>query len=512
MGARPRVTEPEHVGIAHHAGTPRAGGDERSSDEERLAIGQTVRASLLLGASSGVAILVALVQNKVAAYIVGPVGLGYFALLQNLVALTVLIAGLGLGTIVVRVGAQPVAGGSATQVEAVRRASWRLTAAGAATAAVALIAARDPIAAGLLGDSGRRNAVVLMAAGVAFSLATTLELGLFNVTRRVRALALSNPASSVAGGAGAVAALTVWGERGIPAAALAYLGLTWAATAAFDLGRPRGPRPTAAEVRVAIRELLGAGVPYTASMIAGSGIQLLLPSLVLRELGPASVGYQRAAATISTAYLGILLTAMARVYFPQLAAVPAGDTRALARVVNRQQTLVMLVGAPLILACLAAAPIVVPLVYAPSFAPAVAVLQWQLVGELFKFSSWTLAFAVLARAPGHVYLVTETVAGVVMLAATYLGARMLGVVGLGVAYAATYAIYLAVTYVAVRRSLGPLWRRSHLIPLAAAVGTAVTSLLLPSFGFARAQVPVSIAGAVAAAAVSGIRLRAMLRS
>ena len=53
--------------------------------------------------------------------------------------------------------------------------------------------------------------------------------------------------------------------------------------------------------------MLRFGLPYTASMLVGTGVVLVMPVLVLHVVGSASVGYYRAAATIGIAYLGFLL-------------------------------------------------------------------------------------------------------------------------------------------------------------------------------------------------------------
>ena len=57
----------------------------------------------------------------------------------------------------------------------------------------------------------------------------------------------------------------------------------------------------------------------------------------------------------------------------------------------------MLLAVPMILGTLAVVPYLVPLVYTLKFRPTVEILEWQLIGDIFKFASWTMSFAILAR-------------------------------------------------------------------------------------------------------------------
>jgi PST family polysaccharide transporter len=245
-------------------------------------------------------------------------------------------------------------------------------------------------------------------------------------------------------------------------------------------------------------------------MIASTGVQLLMPALVLHMLGSESVGFQRAATSISTAYFGVLLAAMARVYYPELAAA-GGDRGALRRLVDRQQSLVMLIGTPIVLSCIAAGPFIIPLVYAPSFGPAVRILDWQLVGELFRFSSWSLAYVVLARCSGWAYFGTELVAGATALLSTLAAARLFGLPGLGVAYMLTYAVYLLTTYCVVRWKVGTVWSVRNLGPVVVGVAAAVALVALGTSRYAGLKLPIGTAAAVAAWAVCAVRMRDLLR-
>ena len=92
--------------------------------------------------------------------------------------------------------------------------------------------------------------------------------------------------------------------------------------------------------------------------------------------------------------------------------------------------------------------------YSRSFAPAVDILEWQLVGDIFKLTSWALAFTILARGRAFSFLATESVAGVLLLGTTYPALKLLGISGFGMAYALAYLGYCLVVYGIVRSGIG----------------------------------------------------------
>src|SRR5256885_4249888 len=85
-----------------------------------------LKATAVLSSASVVSILMGLVSAKVSAVLLGPGGLGYMGLLQSLLGLSGLIAGMGVGTGLVRAGARALAEHDARQEAALRAGAWRL--------------------------------------------------------------------------------------------------------------------------------------------------------------------------------------------------------------------------------------------------------------------------------------------------------------------------------------------------------------------------------------------------
>jgi antigen flippase len=466
-----------------------------------------LRATAILGSSSLINIVVGMVSAKFAAVLIGPRGTGMMNLLQGLVAMVSLIATLGVGTALVRDGAYALAHEDLGGFAALRRAAWLLfwTVGGLAAAFMALF--HVPLSRVMLGGAQYRDFVLLGAVMMLFGLADSLQRAVLNAYQRIGILAKATVWQCVLGAACSVGAIWFWREKGIGVALLCPAVLGWAISRAY-LWRLEGPLPQAPlpEAIQWVSRLVRFGIPLTISMFLGSGVQTLLPTLVLHSLGRESVGYFGAAVIISTRYLLFVTSSMGQDYYPRLSAVSDRPAE-LSEAVNQQLRLVLLLVAPLILGMLALTPILVPLLYSSAYLPTVDVLEWQLIGDLFKMTSWMMGFVILARGSSKAVLFTETIGGGVTLAAAVVGMRLMGLEGLGVAFLVGYAAHCATVWWVVRRDIGFRLSQDNQQLLAAALAAALCVRLMPYIGLSGLRTAVALALALAAGAYSARTLR-----
>jgi O-antigen/teichoic acid export membrane protein len=394
----------------------------------------------LLASSSFLTVLIGLATSKLWALLGGPPALAEQGLLVPLLGLSVLVASLGLGAGLVKFGAAALAENNLERVNALRHAAWRLQFLVWLVCVLALLLGRSLIGQWSLGRSEATIEVLVIAVALWFALASALHTSTLNAFQLVPALARSNV--MVAFFSSLTGALILWwfGLPGVVWSVLVGAIAGWLAARTVAL-RALGPFAPSTRIQMleAARALLVFGAPYTLSLLAGQFVQFLLPSLILHELGRDEVGFYRVSSSISVTYLGFLTNAMAQDYFPRLSALQTNfEVR---EVMNRQHQLVMVLSLPVILGLLWLAPMVVPLLTSPAFTPSVRVLEWQLVGDVLRLSSWVMAFVVLARAGSGWFLFTEVLAGLVGLLANLWGMRTFGLPGLGIAFVISYIVY-----------------------------------------------------------------------
>jgi O-antigen/teichoic acid export membrane protein len=162
----------------------------------------------------------------------------------------------------------------------------------------------------------------------------------------------------------------------------------------------------------------------------------------------------------------------------------------------------MVLGVPLVLGAAAALPIVVPLLYTTEFGPTIDLLRWLLLGEIPRFLAWTLAFVLVARGSMRNLFLVELAAAVTQVLLAAAAIRVVGLVGVGIAYAITTATYYVYVRLVVGRGV-PI----HLSRRVQLVTVAITAYLLVLALVGEREIgPATIAGifvAIGAVAVSG---------
>ena len=251
------------------------------------------------------------------------------------------------------------------------------------------------------------------------------------------------------------------------------------------LGPVEGPRPRLAELVRSWRKLavLGTTVMVTGTLVTVGN--LVARAVIQRNLGGAALGQFQASWTIAMVYLGFVLTAMATDYYPRMTAV-IHDHALAGRLANEQTEIALLMAAPVLLSVLGLAPWVVPLLYSGEFTDTVAILRWQVLGDVLKVMSWPLGIVVLASGRSRALLITESSAVLVFVGCTWWLVPRIGVQGSGVACLVMYAVHLPLTYWQARREIEFRWQRRVLayfvLSSSLAVGVYLASLLSPLMG------------------------------
>lgn len=88
------------------------------------------------------------------------------------------------------------------------------------------------------------------------------------------------------------------------------------------------------------------------------------------------------------------------------------------------------------------APFVIWVFYASGFAGAVAVLQWQILGDFLRVVSWPMSYVLVARGHARTFFLTELAGNVLGLGLGWGLMVALGLEGLGIAF---FGAYLVIT-------------------------------------------------------------------
>jgi PST family polysaccharide transporter len=199
------------------------------------------------------------------------------------------------------------------------------------------------------------------------------------------------------------------------------------------------------------------GAAFMFAGLATAATLLLVRGRISQELGLEAAGHFAAAWGITMTYVGFLLGAMAADYYPRLTEL-IHDRVAAVRLMNDQAQLGLAIGGPVLLLLIGLAPWLITLLYSAEFAPAIPLLQWQTVGNLFKISGWALGFATVALGHGKLFLFTQIHFNVIFLSLFLPTLGWLGILAAGPAFTVSYLMQLCLEYIVARRILGFRWQ------------------------------------------------------
>ena len=272
------------------------------------------------------------------------------------------------------------------------------------------------------------------------------------------------------------------GSVGLVAAIVAPPLATWLAAWWLSRDIPTTPPVTYLELWRPLRGMVSLGLVFSASFMLMGIAQFTSRLIVERVLGLEAVGYFQAAWSVSNVYLSFVLTALAAEYYPRISAL-SDDKGRLNNAVGTQINIALLLAGPVILGMILFAPWAVTLLYSDTFGATVAVLRWQLVGDVMKVAAWAVGFLLLAREARWPFFVSELAWSSLYVATLFFLIPTYGLAAAGLLYALCYVLYLGLVTLWAKREtgfrmngylfrlLGMMLASSTLVTLLSATGT-----------------------------------------
>jgi O-antigen/teichoic acid export membrane protein len=429
---------------------------------------------LIIGSAQVINIIISIVRMKVLAVLLGPGGVGLLSIYNSLLDMVQQTAGLGMGSSGVREIAS--SRGDEATLSRVRRVLFAAHLLQGTLAMLAVWLLRDGIAIWLFGDAVRATEVGLIGIAILLSLLACAQTALLQGLRKIDDLGRVTVIGAFVGTLAGLAAVWLQGESGLIwfilvqplAAVLIALHYT------RRLPKPTAARLTLVETWEVWKPMAKLGAAFMLGGLATAATLLLVRGRISQELGLDAAGHFAAAWGITMTYGGFLLGAMGADYYPRLAEV-IHDKVAAVRLMNDQAQLGLAIGGPVLLLLIGLAPWVIALFYSDEFGPAVTLLQWQTVGNVFKIASWALGFSIVASARSKTFLLVQVNFNILFLLMFWPTLASFGIIAAGPAFSIAYILHFALLYLIVHRIFQFRWQRLSLALLAihASLATAL---------------------------------------
>lgn len=410
-----------------------------------------LKALSIFGGVQVLQILCSVVRTKLVALWMGPMGVGLIAIYASTMDFVSQTSQLNLRQSAVRdlsmCKDHPVR--LADTVAVVRRIAIALGLAG-----MLLVAAASPLLGWFsFGDSHHWLPFLLLSPLLFLASAATGEWAVMQGRDQFKRLANSTLYASVASTAIALPIFYFFRIEGI-VPVLVLFQLCNCLFALYFGGRDL-PR-----VRIGLREAWrkGRGMLSLGMYMTVSSAVTLLASYVFivylnRCHSQETVGFYQAGYTIVNSYVGLIFTSIAMEYFPRLSAISSHRVRTEV-IVSHEIKIALWVLLPVIICFVCAKGLIVDILYSGSFDAVVPYIGIAITGVAMRAVSWCMAFTMLARADGRIYVLTELGSALVYLALNIPLYEAYGFAGLGVAYVLWYSIYTAICYAVYRYRYG----------------------------------------------------------
>ncbi|MDW3137686.1 O-antigen translocase [Vibrio sp. 1288] len=422
---------------------------------------QILKSSAIVGGASFITILIGLVKVKVLAVLLGPTGIGLMGILTTIMGTGATFFGMGLGTSGVRELA--LNNESTEKLGLVRKALFSANVILGLLATLTIFLFKERLSEWFFQSPDYQYAISIIAVGVFFSLISGSQTALLQGLRKITDLAKVKVIGAFT--ATFIGLLFIWilGESGVPFFVISVPLVTCLIAFYFCLKLPKTTSSSIAIKQLSIqwRSMFTLGFAFMLTGLMGTGSQLIVRSILNQKLNIESVGYFQAAWQISMTYITFVLGAMAADYYPRLTQSIHNKSEA-NRLVNEQTEIAIILAAPVLLAMLAFAPLVIKLLYSSEFTLSIEILQWQILGDVLKVISWPLGFIILAKGYSKIFFCTEILWNTSYVLLVYFGIDRFGIEVTGYVFYFSYLIYLVAVYFLVMNSNGFKWTKKNI--------------------------------------------------
>ncbi len=434
------------------------------------------RASWYTGGSRVLSLLLGLGKNKVIALVIGAVGVGFAAMLQQLLSVLQALSTLGIPAAAVRAVAisRDDPAELSLNIAASRRANRVLS---LAVLLPALVLSGQLSILMFSTVEYLTDVAVIAVTLYVVQIARTEHL-ILRAFGEVGLLARESVLSSVIGSVATALAVWLWGLHGVAPSCLftAALQVVFArrATRKICLNLPS---PDPSRIKLRARKLGATGISFFGVTAIGIGLSMILSLLVRHAEGLAGNGIYQAAVSLTVTIAGFILSAMDQDFYPKLARMLAGESQLQAsQYVSQQIHMGLLLATPLLLAVSAFAHRLVELAYSRELSQAGQLIPMLAVGSLAQITYRPMMLSLLAVAETRSLIFAELAFSVVVIISAAVAIRGFGIPGVAIAYGTSFVAYSQGLAAIVRRRTGlsPLTglQRSYLMSILIMLVTA----------------------------------------
>lgn len=413
---------------------------------------QILKSSILIGGASIITILVGLIKNKVAAEFLGPEGIGLLGLMVTTMSLGATIFGMGLNNS----GVKEIAFQKDNDGDLIitKYSIIFINLFLGLLAMIIILPSMSYLSIFLFDSENYNFHFFILGLGILFSILSNSPQIILQGERRIIELAKTKILGAFFSAILGISLIILYNKSSLSLFVISVPFFTllfgfYYSDIFYFIRQTKIPRFSILIAKWHSLFLLGFAFMLTQILTILS--QLIVRSIIGKELDLNSLGYFQAAWQISMTYISFILIAMASDYFPRLSSIINKKVES-NRLINEQLEISLVFSAPFLLLFLTISPLIINLLYSSQFSESIIILRWQIYGDLFKIISWPLSFVLLAKGKGKVFFMVELIWNALYVGLVYLGINKFGLNITGYAFFISFIIYSIIVLRIVNKS------------------------------------------------------------
>ncbi len=412
------------------------------TSKETSSYKQIIKATSIFGGVQIIKIIVTIIRSKFIAVLLGPLGMGIAGLLTSTTSFISSLTNFGLETSAIKDISIAHSSEDIFRISRVVTVFRKLIWFTGLLGMISTIILAPVLSQITFGNKDYTIAFILLSVILLINQISSGQSVLLRGTRQIRDLANANLLGSVFSLFTTIPFYYLYGIEGIvPAiiiAALSNLFLTWFYAKRINI------KKISLRFNQAFKE--GKEMIKLGFMISLSGLITLSASYIVRIFisnigGIEQVGLYAAGFAIVNTYVGMVFSAMSTDFYPRLAAV-SNDNKKCRTIINQQAEIAILILGPIITAFIIFIHYLIILLYSNRFISIDDMINYAIIGTLFKAASWSIAVIFLAKGASKLYFWNELLANIYLLGFNLAGYYFGGLTGMGISFALSYLIYL----------------------------------------------------------------------
>lgn len=403
----------------------------------------------IIGLVHIIKIIFGLIQNKVLAILVGPIGFGIWGMYNTFIEMISTFSTLGLDQSGVRQIAKDSDNTLSTSkcIWIFRRAILIIS----IIATLLSICFAKIISKSLFQTDQYYWGVIIISFVILFNGISKGNIAILNGLRHIKYLSISQIWGAILGAMAAILAITVYGRKGIPLF-LVVTGLTIAFTTWWYVRKLRltETKPSFREAKHILKSLLIIGIGFSISGAIYTFTTYLSRLYLITQFDIGAVGIYQSSWTISNLYIGTILMAMGVDFMPRLMKT-IQDPMTARQMISEQLEFGILFSSIGVLAILVFSPLVLHIFYSPEFIVGTPIIRWQVLGVAMRVIGFVFGYVIMAYNKVWMYIVAQFIVYILDYLLLILFSKLMGFNGLGVNYFISYIVYILITILFCRK-------------------------------------------------------------